>query len=664
MSLNRRRALAQLQQATLHHERGEWAQVETLVRPVLDEGFDELAAFFLLGEALRHQGKRDEARQVLEAGLEKHKGAPELEARLGNVWLDLDRVDRAIELLSRARAKLNRDPGVLTTLAAALLRAGRAEEAEAQLARALLVGGGPDARLVLAGVKARRGQLEEADRLAAQVESGGPALAASAKALRAEVALLQGDAKLALDRWKELEALGAFEDRYLPNMAWAAALAGESALATSLIERRRANHPAASDFLLFAQFAIVQGDATRALRELEQAAVAPGVRDDGWDFEFRTTRGRALRLAGQGGAAARELEAAVALPESAMPRLGAAPFVDLGFLALDAGEFETAEKHFARALELDRDEAQAKRGLELARKRLGWRDAVEASAEEKVKAAREEAEALRRRFVVRETELEQLKREVERLKAQRTQAEQAAREASSEAEAERVRLAAEKRSALAAELEQRQVDVDAKSVENLERAFGGRERIPSKVWQALLVAEKTYQQALYTELPAAAVAVLFSGAFERTLVDLFATGFDSWLEQRGQREAFLSAGVRERRGTRAEYFDRFFEWFDRSQDARPPALGEISRVLEKRDESHLVLFRTFLRETFKLDDAFWSAFAGFVQWSKETLRDPVAHGHIELDWQGLKEFRERLLFSFGGQDTGALPRLLLARVAG
>ena len=54
-------------------------------------------------------------------------------------------------------------------------------------------------------------------------------------------------------------------------------------------------------------------------------------------------------------------------------------------------------------------------------------------------------------------------------------------------------------------------------------------------------------------------------------------------------------------------------------------------------------------------------FSRFVTWSKETLRDPVAHGHIEIDWDGLKQFRERLLFEFAGQKPGALPRLLRAR---
>ena len=179
--------------------------------------------------------------------------------------------------------------------------------------------------------------------------------------------------------------------------------------------------------------------------------------------------------------------------------------------------------------------------------------------------------------------------------------------------------------------------------------------------RVVLVAERTYQKALYTELPAAAVAVLFSGAFERSLVELIAHRFDRWLDVNQLRSRFLEMGVRERRGGRVEYFDRFFESLDREQSARPPSLGEVSRVLERRQEPYLALFDQFLTSNYALPAPFWDEFARFVTWSKETLRDPVAHGHIEIDWEGLKQFRERLLFTFGGQTPGALPRLIQAR---
>ena len=159
--LNKRRAVAQLEQARLHSEREEWSIVETLVREVAAAGFKESAVASLLGEALRQQGRRDEALAVLETGLAEHPGNSELEARLGCVYLDADDPMKAIEILGRVRKARPRDPQVLTYFAGALLRVGRAEEAEAQLARAMLVGGGADTRLVLAMVKLRRGQFDD-----------------------------------------------------------------------------------------------------------------------------------------------------------------------------------------------------------------------------------------------------------------------------------------------------------------------------------------------------------------------------------------------------------------------------------------------------------------------------------------------------------------------
>ena len=137
--------------------------------------------------------------------------------------------------------------------------------------------------------------------------------------------------------------------------------------------------------------------------------------------------------------------------------------------------------------------------------------------------------------------------------------------------------------------------------------------------------------------------------------------FDRWLDQRKLRSRFLEDGVRERRGNRVEYSDRFFESLDREQSARPPSLGEVSRVLERREEPYLSIFNEFLGSSFELPSSFWTEFARFVTWGKETLRDPVAHGHIEIDWEGLKQFRERLLFEFAGEGRGALPTLLQAR---
>lgn len=659
--LNKRRALAQLEQARLHSERSEWARVETLLRPIAEAGFPDPAVPCLLGEALRQLGRKEEARSVFDAALTKHPGNSELEARLGCVHLDADEPGKAIELLTRARRLRPRDPEVLTYLARALLRVGRVEEAEAQLARALLVGGGAATRLVLAMVKLRRGRFDDADRIAAQIEAAEGAWAPllwAARALRADVKLLRGDARGAFEAWVQIDEAGQMEGHHLSHLAYAGELAGEGSRVDSAIARRLADQPEAEDLLLFANIANLRREPLRALDWLDQAQRLVKVVSSAWEFDFQSTRGRALRLLERRDEARQALDRACAQPEAGIPRLGARPFVDLGHLAAEAGAFEEAEGHFRRALELDPEEPEASGALELTSRRLAWRQLVVASAEERIGAAKAEAEALRRRFLVHETEVDRLRREVSKLKAERESAQAQAQRATRRAE----RLESEGPKRVRDELEDRERDAEAKSTENLERVFGqGREACPERLWQMLMVAERTFQTSLYTELPAAAVAVLFSGAFERSLVELIVHPFDRWLDQRQLRSRFLEDGVRERRGIRVEYYDRFFESLDREQSARPPSLGEVSRVLERRQERYLSIFNQFLNTHFELPEDFWGEFARFVTWGKETLRDPVAHGSIEIDWEGLKQFRERLLFSFGDQPLGALPRLLRAR---
>ncbi|HEY0882921.1 MAG TPA: tetratricopeptide repeat protein, partial [Archangium sp.] len=112
--LNKRRVIAQLEQARLHSERAEWAEVEALVRPVAEAGYTEVAVSSLWSEALRQLGRHDEARRVLEAGLAKHPNDAELEARLGSLYVDVDEPLKAIEILTRVRRQRPRDAQVLT----------------------------------------------------------------------------------------------------------------------------------------------------------------------------------------------------------------------------------------------------------------------------------------------------------------------------------------------------------------------------------------------------------------------------------------------------------------------------------------------------------------------------------------------------------------------
>ena len=70
-------------------------------------------------------------------------------------------------------------------------------------------------------------------------------------------------------------------------------------------------------------------------------------------------------------------------------------------------------------------------------------------------------------------------------------------------------------------------------------------------------------------------------------------------------------------------------------------------------------FLEFLHSSHAEPDAFYGSLADFVQWSKEKLRDPSAHGRgIEIGYDELKRFREELLFDFRGSKRGALARLL------
>jgi Flp pilus assembly protein TadD len=652
--LNKRRALAMIEQAKLHAARGEWTQVEALARQVADSELKEPHGVAFLGDALRALGRRDEAVRALEAGLREYPTSPELEARLGSLCLEGEDFVRAVELLGRARLKFKREPSVLTQYAAALLRVGRVDDAEQALAQALFAGGGADSKLVLALVKARRGKFDDAQGLAAEVEAraSNPQLKATAQALQADARLMLGDAAGALERWTALEAEGRLEPGQLAHMAWAAQLVGQPERADRLIAERIARGALAEDLLMFAHIDNLRREPARALERLAAAGVAKGEHGPDWDFQLAAVQGRALRLLHRADESLAVLERATALPEL-HSRLGAAVLVDLGHLAADRGDFERAAERFEHALRCDPDDPEARRGLELAKERTAWRD----DAAARVDLARAEAESLRRRFLSRETELEGLRAEIDRLK--QTAAEAMARAARAEVEG-RTRLEAERKQRLREELEAREREVEARAKENLERAFDGA-ALPDPMGPMLLVAERTYQQALYTELPSAAVAVLFSGALERSLMELIVRPFDSWLEHDGRREAFLTGATREVKGRRVEYYDRLVEAFDRGLDSRVPGLGEVARVLVRRDETYLAPFKTFLHEHFTLDDAFFTAFATFVSWSKEQLRDPVAHGRLEIGWDELKAFREQLLFSFQGASPGVLPRLVRSR---
>lgn len=662
-TLKPRRARALLEQAELHRQRGEWEQATSLARQVAEESsLVEPAAFSILAEGYEKLGKVADAEAALRNGLLR-KPSPELQAALGSLLTRGGKIKEGLSLLEKVKAKLGRNPGYLAQFGLALMQAGREDDAEAVLTNALTLGGGNDARLVMAALKGKRGDYAAADSLASGIEANetDPAILKGARAVRADARLFLGDAGGALTLWKALAAANELDPGQLGHMAYAAQLAGETELADQLIAQRLAHTATAEDHLLFAQVKVLRNQPEVALEHLDKSVGAPGEHFPGHDYELLATRGRALRLLGLTQEAKEILEEATALEEYGTSRLGPRVHVDLGHLAAEEGDFIEAEKHYRAALELDEDEPEAKQAMLLTSRKVAWKSSLEASAEARVEAANAEAEAMKRRFLSREGELEAMRRELQRLKSEHRAVSERAEQAEADAQAVAQKAAEEQRRKVREELEHRERDADAKTAENIERALAGLQA-PVELLTMLRVAERTFQQALTSGLAAAGVAVFFSGALERWLFALYVTRFNAWLNETGRRHAFLEGAISERRGRRVEYYDHFVEAFDDDRAGRAPSLGEVGRVLLKSGESYLEPFRRFLAETYAAEPGFYPALGEFVIWANETLRNPLAHGRfVELGYDTLKTFRERLLFAFQKDTPGVLAMMLKPR---
>lgn len=655
--LNKRKASALLDQARLLVSTGAHARALEVLEPVIEAAvLPGAEAHALYAECLELLGRRVEGRAFLEKALSRFPDDPSLMVRLGALLLHANESARAVELMSRVRNQMRRDPTFLTHYAAGLLKLGRIDEAETTLAAALLTGGGDDTRLVLALARAQRGDARGAETIAVQIgtSSKEATIRSAARAIEADCRLMQGDFRGAVERFRALDADGQLEADHLPHAALAAQLNGEEALATAFIQRR-GDTGSAEDRLLFAQVYLSRGRAAEALAELDRADRSVGERLPGYDFERLVSRARAMRLLGRPDEAQALLHEARAMPEAELKLLGARVWLELGHLSAERGDFDLADASFARALELDPNDAEAASARQSSSRRVAWKQELKASSEARIAAARSEAEAMKRRFLAREGELDAMRQELQRLKHQSADAEARAR--SLERDARRVKD--EQALRLREELEARERDSDEKARAIVDEGLGSvAAKCPETLLRMVLVAERTYQKGLYSELPAAAVAVLFSGALERALFMLLVQRFDTWLEREGRREAFLNGAVRERRGRRAEYFDRFVEAFDRSLEAKAPSLGEVARALTRRHDGPLADFAKFLSLEAGLSEPFVDSLAGFVQTAKERLRDPVAHGlAIDLSWDELKGFREAFLLRFEG-GPGVLARLL------
>lgn len=659
--LNRRKVGALLEQAALHQQRSEWEKTLEVLAPVLEDGGAPPDAPGLYADALRKLDRTSEARAVLEQALEQHRDDPGLLARLGSLLVDEASPIEGVRLLERAKKALGREPSFLVHLGFAQLRAHRLEQAQASAEAALQRGGGDEARLLLAAVKTRKGDYAQAMAMASALEEKTQGmLRAAAASVRADALLYSGDAAAALSVWKQLHAGGQVVPAQLGHMAYAAQVAGDTELASQLIEQRMAGRPAVEDRLLFAQIFNLRGKPGEALAMLEAAVPGGG---EGVRYEVLATRARALRLLGRSGEAKGVLAEAAAMPEYVLPRLGARVRIDQGHVAAEEGDFERADVLFKQALALDPGDPEAKRALELTSRKVAWKSELQAGADAQVAAARAEAESLERRFRSREAELDALRRELEHVKAAKARAEAVAADAKAAAREALERVKNAPARAVAEELATRELEIEAKADEAVDRALEGvRPLCPDEVVRLLRVAERTFQKALYIALPAAAVAMLYAGALERGLVILLAERFGTWLDEKQRRRAFLDAAVRERRGNTVSYFVGFAEAFDPALDVKAPALGEVLRALEKRTEPYMAAFVEFLRERYPVPDAYFGELAAFVEWAKEKIRDPAAHGRaLDVGYEDLRRFREELLFDFHGRRRGALAALLGAK---
>ncbi len=655
--LNKRRATALLEQARARLTKKP-DEAESLARQVV-EGLPTPEAFAVLAEARERQGEFEAAVEAADAGLKRFPKSAAIEAWKGGALVRAGRAAEGRKLLERARPQLAKDAGFFVFYAWALSQTGEPEKAETAARKAVELGGGPAAKLELAKLLGRHGHYAEAEGVLAPLEKAKlPAeQLAEVKAVRGDAQLFQGDAEGAVTSWKALLDAGRLPDAYLGHFAYAAQLAGDAALADRLIAKRKSG-ASPEDLLLFGLIALNRGEAQQALERLALARGAPGPRPDDFDYELLAAEGRALRILGKPKQSREKLQLAAARPEYASRRLGPRVRVDLAHLAAEEGDFETSAQLLGEALALDPGDPEAARAMELTQRRVAWKTELAKDATAKVEAAQLEAEAMRRRFVSRESQLEA---EVAQARAAREEAERKAREAIAQAREAEERARSLQREHVGQALAARETEADERAKENVERALDGLDGVcPAELRKGVEVAEATFQRALYIDLPASPVALLYSGALERALFFAYVRRFEEWLKAGGRLKSFLEGAVKSiGSGKRVEYFDRFAEAFDPALKAKAPALGEVGRVIERRHESHLKPFRAFLDETYQAPDAFYAELAEFVRWAKETLRDPSAHGRIaNLGYHELRRFRDQLLFDFGGRKRGALAQML------
>ncbi len=637
-----RKLHAELTTAAALIQSGQRERAVELLRPLAPR-LDSLVGWKLLADCLEKLGRTQEAEEAIFQAHAAMPGDPAVSLRAGIIRYQRQEYEAAAQAFGSVAPKDRHDPDISSHYAHALLAIGREQAAHAQASHAYRLKPSGAPALMYGLTSLAQGKLVEAQQaLERSSHSLDDALRDLAEGALALAHFWGGDTRQALELWRGLDRRSRLPIGFAEFLALSEASHGDEQAARAALAR--AFEPGGAVAMLAqARVELALGKAEQALTALNHApACAAEI-----DVMVRATRGRALRMLGRADEAR---EILVPLGESVDGPLAAMVHVDLGRIDSDAGRHEEAAAHFQKALNLDPESPEALSGLELARSRQAWRTA----AQSEINSARAEAEAIRRAFAERE-------REMQMLKVRLAQLEHTAGRAEHEAAAARAEVEKARTESAGAELAERERESADRAQEVLEQAFGpAAAKCPAPLWQALLVAENTYQTALYTELHPAAVAVLFSGALERALYLLLVRPFDAWLDE-SRREQFLKSAARELKPGRVEYADRFAEAFDRSRKAKAPSLGEVSRALSHRSEPSLALFGEFLQASFDAPPPLFDTLASFVDRARVQLRDPVAHGRaLDLPQEELTRFRRELLMDLGGSGSGALPALVRA----
>jgi hypothetical protein len=643
--IQKKKAARMLQEALLLGGQSRWLEArDVAARIVHDSDLVDEMAYWCLAMGHKECGEPEKSREILELGLTMAEG-PMLLGALGQHYIDVNRAAVAIPYFEKALSQKRRDPSLLARHAEALLMVGEVDAAERQVAAALLVGGGIETRILLAMVKTQRGLFDEAEAIALHMEneSKQAPLKAIAKGLRAGILLEARKSAAALSLYLELDADGALPEHDLSNAAYAAQKVGDTELANRFLERSESSARKDEDEYRIALTLLLQGKPQEALGRLEKDGVSTL-----FEVCFQSESVRAQVLA----ACDRSAEA-LPLAQRAASRheadsMGYELFLTLAKLEEHQGDSKGATRALERARLIDPAAFAALKLLPEEPASPNSAEELAAAGAAALSIANDEADSLRVQLEETESEIERLRREVENLKKQQKKATALVDGERLRAEQALLKRGREERMALEQEAQSR-------AQESVDQALPAT--CPEELRNLVMVAERTFQNALHTEIPAAAVAVLFSGALERTLLECIVKPFDAFLEVDDRREQFLKAVLREDTGRRKEYSERAAYAFDRSRSSKPPGLGEILRLLERRNESHLIVFRSFLDRALALPESTHEALCEFVRWSKEKLRDPVAHGRLELNWAELKVFRRSLLFEFAAQPEGVLKTL-------